>query len=80
MNVRLCIVRSRTAVSCDPAVAGLGTPTTALVRQFDASLGEVEISGCAVGDDHMGTGAHGRELALSSHGWKCPARWSWEPR
>jgi hypothetical protein len=30
---------SRTAVSCDPAVAGRGTPTTSLVKQFDASLG-----------------------------------------
>lgn len=30
---------SRTAVSCDPAVAGLGTPTTAKVNQLDASLG-----------------------------------------
>jgi hypothetical protein len=29
----------RRAVTCDPAQAGLGTPTTAEVRQLDASLG-----------------------------------------
>jgi hypothetical protein len=29
----------RTAVSCDPAEAGRGTPTTAFVKQLDASLG-----------------------------------------
>jgi hypothetical protein len=28
-----------TAVSCDPAIAGRGTPTTSLVKQFDASIG-----------------------------------------
>ncbi len=29
----------RSAVSCDPARAALGTPTTSYVKQFDASLG-----------------------------------------
>jgi outer membrane receptor protein involved in Fe transport len=32
-------VPGRTVVSCDPAVAGRGTPTTAEVKQLDVSLG-----------------------------------------